>query len=118
MGSTPVLKTTYGYYGAGGTYDTTGGYYGRLWEIKTTRQPSGTPVLQDTKYTWDAAGNLIQRQNLVAGETEYFNYDIQDRLIAVARAYTETYTYDNIGNITSKTGYLIPMERSPTPSLR
>ena len=27
-------KTTFGYYGTGGSYDTAGGYYGRLWEIK------------------------------------------------------------------------------------
>jgi len=54
MDSTPVLKTTFGFYGAGGSYDTSGGYYGRLWEIKTTKQPGGTAVLQDVRHGWDA----------------------------------------------------------------
>ena len=52
-----TLKTTFGYYGTGGTYDTTGGYYGRLYEIKTLPQAGGT-ALQDVRHTWDAGGNL------------------------------------------------------------
>jgi RHS repeat-associated protein len=72
-------KTTFGYYGTGGNYDTPGDYYGRLWEIKTVNAASTT--LQDTKYTWDPTGNLIQRQNLITPtETETFTYDFLDRL--------------------------------------
>ena len=97
-------KTTFGYYGTGGTYDTTGGYYGRLWEIKTTKQPGGTPVLQDVKHTWDAGANLTQRQDLVSSETENFTYDNVDRLTGVSGAYTESFSYNEIGNITSKNG--------------
>ena len=33
------LKTTFGYWGVGGSYDNPGGYYGQLWEIKTSKQP-------------------------------------------------------------------------------
>jgi YD repeat-containing protein len=97
-------KTTLGYYGTGGTYDTTGGYYGRIWEIKTTKQPGGTPVLQDVKHVWDPGGNLTQRQNLVSSETENFSYDFLDRLTGVTGAYTESYAYNQIGNLTSKNG--------------
>jgi YD repeat-containing protein len=51
------------------------GYYGRLWKIKTGS-------LQETTYTWDHAGNLVQRQHLVTPtETETFTYDFLDRLI-------------------------------------
>jgi hypothetical protein len=103
LGSTPVLKTTFGFYGTGGAYDTTGGYYGRMWEIKTTKQPGGTPILQDVRHSWDANGNLSQRQDLVGSETENFSYDYLDRLTAVSGAYAENYSYDLIGNITSKT---------------
>jgi RHS repeat-associated protein len=71
-------KTTFGYYGTGGAYDTSGGYYGRLWEIKTSKQ--GAADLQDVQHTWDAGGNLTQRQNVYAGETENFIYDSLDRL--------------------------------------
>lgn len=74
------VKTTYGYYGTGGTYDTTGDYYGQLWEIKSTTQ-SGT--LQDIQYTWDANGNLTQQQNLVSNQTENFTYDSLDRYLSL-----------------------------------
>jgi len=97
-------KTTLGYWGAGGSYDTTGGYYGRLWEIKTSKQPEGSPVLMDMKYTWDAGGNLTQRENLVTSETETFGYDFLDRLTSASGPYSESYTYDQIGNINSKGG--------------
>jgi len=97
------LKTTYGYYGTGGTYDTTGGYYGQLWEIKTLPQGGGTS-LQDLQYTWDANGNLTQRQNLVSSQTENFTYDSLDRLTGVSGAYNQSYAYNTIGNITSMNG--------------
>jgi hypothetical protein len=92
------LTTYYGYWGYSGTYDNnSGGYYGRLWRIKT-----GT--LQDTNYTWDGTGNLIQRQDLIAGETESFSYDFLDRLStaitgSTTNSYHLRYEYDSIGNI-------------------
>jgi len=49
----PAVVAAFGYGGVGGTYDTTGPYYGRLWEIKTLPQGGGT-ALQDVKHTWDA----------------------------------------------------------------
>jgi len=98
-----TFKTTFGYYGTGGTYDTTGGYYGRLWEIKTLPQAGGTAV-QDVKHTWDAGGNLATRQDVFTSETETFTYDFLDRLTGVSGPYTESFTYNAIGNILTKTG--------------
>jgi RHS repeat-associated protein len=95
------VKTTYGYYGTGGTYDTTGGYYSRLWEIRSAKDST---TLQDIKHTWDAIGNLTQRQDLVSSETENFTYDFLDRLTWVSGAYTQSYTYNTIGNITAMNG--------------
>jgi RHS repeat-associated protein len=93
------LKTNYTYWGL--DYGTTA--HGKLWEIKTQPQSGGT-ALQDMQYTWDAAGNLTQRQNLVSSETENFTYDSLDRLTAVSGAYTQSYAYNTIGNITSMNG--------------
>ncbi len=74
-------RNTYGYWGTGGQYDTSGGYYGKLWEIKTVKDPTGSPTtLQDVKHTWDATGNLTQRENVVDVEKETFGYDFLDRL--------------------------------------
>jgi RHS repeat-associated protein len=97
------LRTIFGYWGVGGPYDTTGGYYGRLWEIKTFKS-GGSPVLQDVKHTWDAGGNLAQRQDVLAAETETFTYDFLDRLTSVSGPYSESYAYNQIGNIVTKNG--------------
>ncbi len=98
-----TLRTTFGYYGLSGSYDTTGGYYGKLWEIKTLPQSGGT-ALQDTRYTWDAAGNVSTRQDVITTETEAFTYDFLDRLTAVSGPYTASYSYNQIGNITAMNG--------------
>ena len=94
------VKTTYGYYGTGGTNDTTGGYYGQLWQIKSATQST---TLQNIQYSWDADGNLTQQQNLVSSQTENFTYDYLDRLTTASGAYSQTYAYDALGNITSMT---------------
>jgi RHS repeat-associated protein len=97
------LINTYGYYGTGGAYDTTGtGYYGKLYEIKTFQQGQ-TPV-QDVQHAWDAAGNLVQRTDVVQNQIEQFGYDFLDRLTSVSGPYSQTYTYNQIGNITSMNG--------------
>jgi RHS repeat-associated protein len=91
------VTTTYGYWGI----DETGGYYGRLWNINTN---DGVDDLIDIEYTWDAAGNLLTREDVIAQETESFTYDFLDRLTGVSGPYSESYTYDEIGNITSRNG--------------
>lgn len=97
------LRTTFGYWGTNGTYDNTGGYYGRLWEIKTLPQAGGIALL-DIKHTWDAGGNLATRQDVLLSQTETFTYDTLDRLTGVTGPYSLNYTYNAIGNIRSKNG--------------
>jgi RHS repeat-associated protein len=95
------LKTIFGYWDTGGSYDTTGGYYGRLWRIRTT---DDTTDLMDVKHTWDAGGNLASREDVLASETESFSYDFLDRLTGVSGPYSASYAYNAIGNITSMNG--------------
>jgi hypothetical protein len=80
-------------------------YYGRLWQIKTTK---GSYTRQDMRYAWDANGNLGQRlnYNTVSGqdESETFEYDFLDRLKSVSGTYSATYDYNSIGNITTMNG--------------
>jgi YD repeat-containing protein len=94
------LQTIFGYWDVGGAYDTTGGYYGRLWRITT----GDDPVLQDIIHTWDAGGNLVSREDTLAEETETFTYDFLDRLTTVSGPYTQSIAYDDIGNITAMNG--------------
>jgi len=47
---------------------------------------------------------MATRVNAPALETESFTYDFLDRLTAVTGAYTQSYAYNQIGNITSMNG--------------
>ncbi len=68
--------------------------------------------LQDLNYTYDAVGNVRTIVDNKAGpQTQTFHYDSLDRLAdaaATGGTYgtygTETYLYDQIGNLTSKAG--------------
>ncbi|MBI2831198.1 MAG: hypothetical protein HYX79_02970, partial [Chloroflexi bacterium] len=93
------LKTDFSYWGI--DHSTTN--YGRLWEIKTWPQAGGT-ALQDVTHTWDNGGNLYQRNDVLASETETFGYDFLDRLTSVSNAYSKSYSYNQIGNITTMNG--------------
>jgi RHS repeat-associated protein len=44
------------------------------------------------------------RLDVLASETETFGYDFLDRLTSVSNAYTQSYTYDAIGNIAAMNG--------------
>jgi RHS repeat-associated protein len=90
--------TTFTYYGL----DTSSGYYGRPWQTKTTKTTAGD--IQNLTYTWDANGNLTQSQDAVSGQTENFTYDFLDRVTGVSGAYSNTYAYNKIGNITAFNG--------------
>jgi RHS repeat-associated protein len=61
-------------------------------------------VFFDTRYTWDAGGNLTQRQDFLASQTESFTYDFLDRLTGVSGPYTQSFAYNQIGNITTMNG--------------
>jgi RHS repeat-associated protein len=60
--------------------------------------------LQDVRHSWDAGGNLSTRQDMLSSETETFSYDFIDRLTGVSGPYTELFTYNQIGNLLTKTG--------------
>jgi RHS repeat-associated protein len=83
MGITPLMQTTFGYYGVGGTQDTadvTGHDFGKLYEIKTVN--TSNTVLQQVRHSWDANGNLTQRCDVFGKAQENFEYDYLDRLIS------------------------------------
>ncbi|MBI2854647.1 MAG: hypothetical protein HYX87_06995 [Chloroflexi bacterium] len=79
-------------------------YWGKPYSIKTYKVSDGSNVRQWQKYWWDAGGNLSSRKDEQALETESFSYDFLDRLTGVSGPYAESYTYNAIGNMTSKDG--------------
>jgi uncharacterized protein RhaS with RHS repeats len=67
------------------------------------------------QYTYDPAGNvltIVDNKVLGGTQTQSFGYDPLDRLVSASAAggsagqgqYTESYTYNSIGNLTSKGG--------------
>lgn len=63
-----------------------------------------TPGIQNWSYNFDAVGNLISRNDLYKNLEESFLYDNLYRLTTVLKndEETQTLTYDNAGNIISK----------------
>ncbi|HEY8949303.1 MAG TPA: FG-GAP-like repeat-containing protein [Rhizomicrobium sp.] len=70
-------------------------------------------------YAWDTIGNLTSRQDVVEGYTESFCYDSLNRLTNYAlgasctASGTKTIAYDDLGNVTSKSG--VGTYSYPTP---
>jgi RHS repeat-associated protein len=92
---------------------TTANGQGRLQQLKAgTLTPNDPTSLQNVQYTYDAVGNVLTILDNKAGpQTQTFHYDSLDRLAdATASGGTggtyplETYTYNPIGNLTSKAG--------------
>ncbi|MBI4330226.1 MAG: hypothetical protein HY673_02960, partial [Chloroflexi bacterium] len=69
-------RTSYGYWGI----EQSGGYYGKLYSIKTVKTGTPETTHQEVNHTWDAIGNLTKRENVKDSETETFTYDFLDRL--------------------------------------
>lgn len=63
-----------------------------------------TPGIQNWTYNFDAVGNLVTRRDLKRNLSESFSYDGLYRLTTVRKngQVTQSMTYDNAGNITSK----------------
>lgn len=63
-----------------------------------------TPGIQNWTYSFDVVGNLVARRDLKRNLTETFAYDGLYRLTTVSKngQVTQAMTYDNAGNITSK----------------
>jgi RHS repeat-associated protein len=75
--------------------------YGALAWLKTTK--SGYPNLQDLQYTYDNVGNPTQIHDPRNGETINYSYDDLDRLISASAPINGSYSYNQIGNLLSKT---------------
>lgn len=60
---------------------------------------------QDMELTFDAMGNLTSRKDKVTGLAETFTYDALDRLTSVSGPAPKTFTYDDGGNLLSKSDY-------------
>ncbi|MFP5507501.1 MAG: RHS repeat domain-containing protein [Gammaproteobacteria bacterium] len=67
----------------------------------------GTTNVQMLNYQYDALGNLRGREDVVQGLSETFQYDAFNRLTeaTIAGVGTKTWSYDGLGNITSKDGH-------------
>jgi len=71
---------------------------GRLKDINTY---NGSYV-QSLSYDYDSLGNVNWRRNNMKNKQEYFTYDSLNRLTNVSGPQTKAYTYNAIGNMTSK----------------
>ncbi len=65
-----------------------------------------TPGVQNWQYAFNAVGNLTDRTDKTRSLTEHFDYDGLARLTKITRnrTVTQEISYDNAGNILSKTG--------------
>ena len=79
-------------------------YYGKEQNFRLQRIRSGTgtgtDVLQDLRYEYDRKGNVTHLED--GGEGLAFSYDALDRLTGTSGTYSETYQYDETGNLKSK----------------
>ena len=84
-------------------------YTGRLNTVQSG-PAANNPVYQNDVYDYDELGNLESRSQLVANSgsllSETFKYDDLNRLktSSIGGSLRSTTTYDEIGNLTSKTG--------------
>lgn len=80
---------------------------GLLTQIKSMK--AGEPTLQELDLEYDKLGNLTKREELInhiTGATlvESYRYDNLNRLISVVGKENKNFSYDEVGNIISKTG--------------
>lgn len=120
LGSTPIVTSlTYAptgsyatiAYGSGAvttnTYDTARGY-----RLATRVTTTGSTNLQNLAYTYDAVSNItriVDTSTTQSAKTTDYTYDDLDRLTSAtvtnasdSNNYTQTYTYDAIGNMTNR----------------
>jgi len=116
-----TLYSKYGYYGyqafvMGDWQDAPPSWgarnFGRLWRIHSYATTPYT-VLQDLRYGYDPVGNVTRINDVKNDEDVSFTYDTLDRLIGTSGAYTTTYSYDAIGNITSFEGQVYTYTARP-----
>ena len=73
-----------------------------------TAPPTSVTTIQDLTYSYDLKGNITAINDAVNGINHTYTYDFLDRLTGAVGsgtdAYSESYAYDALGNILSKTG--------------
>jgi RHS repeat-associated protein len=90
-------------YGNGVT--TTSGFDPNTLQLTTLRSVTPTATVQDFTYTYDPAGNVKTITDAAAGGFQAFDYDVRHRLTRAEGPYpTETYGYDELGNLTQHGG--------------
>jgi RHS repeat-associated protein/uncharacterized repeat protein (TIGR01451 family) len=111
-GTTPALNQTYNYF----DLDEVNGI-GRLESVATAN-------LWTLNYTYDAVGNVmtINSQYAASSQMQTFGYDFLNRLTSASApgpggGYSESYTYNQIGNMMGKAGvsYTYPTAGSDRP---
>lgn len=96
-----VGQTTREAFGNGVT--TSSGYDPERGWVQTIQTGSGAAI-QNLKYTFNQLGSLWKREDLRQGLAETFLYDALNRLTnaAIAGRTPKNYSYDRLGNLTSK----------------
>jgi len=67
---------------------------------RETKEDSGQQTLYDYSYTYDALGNRTKKRDEVAQSDTNYTYNNMNHMTAAGNI---TYTYDNAGNMASKT---------------
>ena len=95
-GTSPVRHSYYGLDYTSPSYP-----YGAL---RTIRWPEGSGSLVDRTMGYDPVGNVSSVDDGLEGESIAYSYDDLDRLLSAGAPVNESYSYDQIGNLTSKNG--------------
>ncbi|TAK27713.1 MAG: hypothetical protein EPO21_23565 [Chloroflexota bacterium] len=105
LGSGVTAQVSHQYYGPDAPCWPISGYAGPYGAVKTIQLRQGTnPYLVNRDMLYDPVGNVGQITDAVNGETIGYTYDHLDRLLSASAPAGETYTYNEIGNITTKNG--------------
>ncbi len=95
-------------------YDARTGY---LQDIHTISN-GNVGVVQDNLYMFDNLSNLVGRNDRRVGANETFTYDTLNRLRSAnsSRYGTKTYTYNDIGNILTKSDFSLDQDAANGPA--
>ena len=78
-------------------------YTYRPGDFRLQRMQVGSSIL-DRQYGYDAVGNITATVDALSGGSLSYTYDPLDRLTGVSGALSEAYSYDPVGDLTSKAG--------------
>jgi RHS repeat-associated protein len=78
--------------------------YDALFRVTAISSSNGGGAIHNFAYTFDAIGNVIQRQDLTQSVTENFAYDVLNRLTSASGPglATRSFDYNAVGNMTYK----------------